>query len=189
MNSEFLLGLIAAGAAFGGALLGAGGTAIAGRSQASAARYQADAPWIRELLPTLCAEFLLQAEQLYQDYQAMYEDAFQERWDEMERRARELDSQRLKRAFAALELRAPKDVVDTATALQQSLLYDHAPQPVWLGTVQRDRGQQMAARTRLSSAYHGQHNLFLKAARTALQVGADEAPARRAWLARRHRQL
>jgi hypothetical protein len=46
----------------------------------------------------------------------MYEDAFQERWDEMERRARELDPQRLKRAFAELELRAPADVVDTATA-------------------------------------------------------------------------
>jgi hypothetical protein len=46
------------------------------------------------------AEFLLQAEQVYQDYQAMYDDAFQERWDEMERRAREFDPQRLKRAFA-----------------------------------------------------------------------------------------
>jgi hypothetical protein len=107
VNGEFLLGLIAAGAAFGGALLGAGGAVIAGRSQASAARYQADAPWIRELLPSLCAEFLLQAEQVYQGYQAMYEDAFHERWDEMERRARELDPQRLKRALAALELRAP----------------------------------------------------------------------------------
>ncbi|WP_328935071.1 MULTISPECIES: hypothetical protein [unclassified Streptomyces] len=189
MNSEFLLGLIAAGAAFGGALLGAGGAVIAGRSQASAARYQADAPWIRELLPSLCAEFLLQAEQVYQDYQAMYEDAFQERWDEMERRARELDPQRLKRAFAALELRAPIDLVDMATALQQSLLYDHAPEPVRLGTVRRDRGQQMAARTRLSGAYHGQHNLFLKAARTALKVGAYEAPAQRAWLPLRRRQL
>ncbi|MEU9213386.1 hypothetical protein AB0D27_37135 [Streptomyces sp. NPDC048415] len=189
MNSEFLLGLIAAGAAFGGALLGAGGAVIAGRSQASAARYQADAPWIRELLPSLCAEFLLQAEQVYQDYQAMYEDAFHERWDEMERRALELDPQRLKRAFAALELRAPMDVVDTATVLQQSLLYDHAPEPVWLGTVRRDRGQQMAARTRLSGAYHGQHNLFLKVARTALKVGAYEAPARGAWLPLRRRQL
>jgi hypothetical protein len=116
------------------------------------------------------AEFLRQAEQVYQDYQAMYEDAFQERWDEMERRAREFDPQRLKRAFAALELRAPADVVDTATALQQSLLYDHAPEPVWLGTVRRDRGQQMTARTKLSGAYHGQHTLFLKAARTSLKV-------------------
>ncbi|WP_329370996.1 hypothetical protein [Streptomyces sp. NBC_01483] len=100
----------------------------------------------------------------------MYEDAFQERWDEMERRAREFDPQRLKRAFAALELRAPADVVDTASALQQSLLYDHAPEPVWLGTVRRDLGPQMAARTRLSGAYHGQHTLFLKAARTSLKV-------------------
>ncbi|MGI5144107.1 MULTISPECIES: hypothetical protein [unclassified Streptomyces] len=185
MNSDFLLRLIAAGAAFGGALLGAGGAVIARRSQASAARYQADAPWIRELLPSLYVEFLLQAEQVYQ---AMYEDAFQGRWDEMERRAREFDPQRLKRAFAALELRAPVDVVDAATALQQSLLYDHAPEPVWLGTVQRDLGPQMAARTRLSGAYHSQHTLFLKAARTSLKVGAyDEAPARRAWLRLRRR--
>lgn len=28
----------------------------------------------------------------------------------------------------------------------------------------------MAARTRLSGAYHGQHTLFLKAARTSLKV-------------------
>ncbi|MFJ1994242.1 hypothetical protein [Streptomyces asiaticus] len=188
MNSQFLLGLIAAGAAFGGAILGAGGAIIAGRSQASAARYQADAPWIRELLPSLCAEFLLQAEQVYQDYQVMYEYAFQEHWDEMERRAGDFDPQRLKRAFAALELRAPMDVVDTATALQQSLLYDHAPEPVWLGTVQRDRGPQMAARTRLSAAYHDQHTLFLKAARTSLKVGTHEVPARRAWLRLRRRQ-
>lgn len=189
MNNDLLLCLIAAGAAFGGALLGAGGAVIAGRSQARAARYQADAPWMRELLPSLCAEFLLQAEQVYQDYQAMHEDAFHERWEEMERRTGEFDPQRLKRAFAALELRAPVDVVDTASALQRSLLYDYAPEPLWFGTVQRDRGLQVAARQRLSGAYHDEHSLFLKAARAALGVGTyNEAPTRRVWVRSWRRQ-
>ncbi|MBL3805156.1 hypothetical protein [Streptomyces sp. BRB081] len=188
MDSELLVGVLAAGAALGGGFLGARGAVAAGRNQAQAMRYQADAPWIRELLPSLYAEFLTQAEHVHQEFQALYEAAFQEQWDAMERRARDLDTQQLKRAFTTLELRAPQSVVDEAYRLRQTLLFDDAPELIRLGTMQQNRATLMAARAGLAESYASGYDSFLRAARSSLGVGAEAAgPTRFRRLLRRFR--
>ncbi|MCX4680803.1 hypothetical protein OG413_36945 [Streptomyces sp. NBC_01433] len=175
MDGEVLVGVIAAGAALGGAFLGAAGAVAAGRNQARAMRYQADAQWIRELLPSLYAEFITQAEQVYQEFQTLYENAFQGQWDAMESRARDLDPQPLKRAFTALELRAPQSVVDEAYQLRRTLLFDDAPELIRFGTLQQDRAALMTARAGLAASYASGYDSFLNAARTSLGVRAEEA--------------
>jgi len=175
MDSELLVGVLTAGAGLGGGFLGARGAVAAGRNQAQAMRYQADAPWIRELLPSLYAEFLTQAEHVYQEFQALYEAAFQEQWDAMERRARDLDPQQLKRAFTTLELRAPQNVVDEAYRLRQTLLFDDAPELIRLGTMQQNRATLMTARAGLAASYASRYDSFLRAARSSLGVGTEAA--------------
>jgi hypothetical protein len=188
MDSAVVVGVLAAGAALGGGFIGARGAVSAGRKQAQAMRYQADAPWIRELLPSLYAEFITQAERVYQEFQTLYEDAFQEQWDTMERRARDLDPQALKHAFTALELRAPQYVVDEAYSLRQTLLFDNAPDLVRFGTMQQNRATLMTARAALAASYASGYDSFLNAARSSLGVGVPAAePSRSGRLLHRFR--
>jgi hypothetical protein len=65
VDSELVIGVISAGAALGGALLGAGAAILSARHQAKAARYQADAQrkaqheqWLREQLNDQYLELL-----------------------------------------------------------------------------------------------------------------------------------
>ncbi|MGW5869180.1 hypothetical protein ACWFRJ_44420 [Streptomyces sp. NPDC055239] len=132
MNSETLLGLVAAGSALIGAFIGAAGAVLAARYGMQGARYQADAQaayqheqWLRQLLQSDCATYLTATEAIFNPiFEALIH------WREGDRDAAyvcfgRVDVEGSRKAANVLQVEAPEAVWEAAHALIQ-----HAHRPV-----------------------------------------------------------
>ena len=127
MDSEVFIGLISAGSALGGALLGAVGAVLAGRRQAMAVQYQTDAQrkdqheqWLRERLLERYLEVLPVVgtwTQLLDAQVCVAEDRRQEAHDLLLRISQH--GQVLDRHEHAIKMEAPSPVVQAYEGLQR----------------------------------------------------------------------
>lgn len=88
---------------------------LAGRYGALGARYHAetqvkaqDKQWLRELLPSLCSEFLTAAGEADRRLRRSYQVVDEERWNDARDMGLATNLEPVRLAFAALQLRAPR---------------------------------------------------------------------------------